>query len=258
MCSDPGQARSRGDRGAQPDRRGRRRLLAAHAREDLPPRRRLGRPQPVPLRDGQHPRALLLDPRRPGRATAKAIDLVAHARREGQAQRAARDDPDPGRPPALVIGGGIAGIQAALDIADGGHEVILVEKEALHRRPHEPAVRDLPDARLLAVHPHAAHGRGRPAPEHHAAHLQRGRGGRGLHRQLHVTIRQKARSVDEASAPAAATCTTVCPNKKIPSEFDAGLGTPHRHLHPVPPGGAQPSPSSTGRTARASSAGARA
>ena len=30
---------------------------------------------------------------------------------------------------ALVIGGGVAGIQAALDIADAGYEVILVEKE---------------------------------------------------------------------------------------------------------------------------------
>jgi heterodisulfide reductase subunit A len=30
---------------------------------------------------------------------------------------------------ALVIGGGIAGIQAALDLADAGHRVYLVEKE---------------------------------------------------------------------------------------------------------------------------------
>ena len=29
---------------------------------------------------------------------------------------------------ALVIGGGIAGIQAALDIADAGYEVMLVER----------------------------------------------------------------------------------------------------------------------------------
>jgi heterodisulfide reductase subunit A len=29
----------------------------------------------------------------------------------------------------LVIGGGVSGIQAALDLADGGHKVYLVEKQ---------------------------------------------------------------------------------------------------------------------------------
>ena len=31
---------------------------------------------------------------------------------------------------ALVVGGGIAGMQSALDLADQGHQVALVEKEA--------------------------------------------------------------------------------------------------------------------------------
>jgi len=31
---------------------------------------------------------------------------------------------------ALVVGGGVAGIQSALDLADAGHYVYLVEKEA--------------------------------------------------------------------------------------------------------------------------------
>ncbi len=30
---------------------------------------------------------------------------------------------------ALVIGGGVAGIQSALDMADNGYEVVLVEKQ---------------------------------------------------------------------------------------------------------------------------------
>jgi heterodisulfide reductase subunit A len=62
-------------------------------------------------------------------ATDKAKDLVRSA-----VYRAARLEPQteavfPVTPAALVIGGGVAGIQAALDLADAGHEVHLVEKE---------------------------------------------------------------------------------------------------------------------------------
>jgi heterodisulfide reductase subunit A len=65
----------------------------------------------------------------PAEATAKAKDLVASA-----VARAARLQPQdemtfPVTKAALVVGGGVAGIQAAMDLADQGHKVYLVEKE---------------------------------------------------------------------------------------------------------------------------------
>ena len=62
-------------------------------------------------------------------ATGKAIDLVRMgvARVRGQAPLFSSTVPVTGR--VLVIGGGVAGIQAALDIADAGHQVLLVERE---------------------------------------------------------------------------------------------------------------------------------
>ncbi len=64
----------------------------------------------------------------PELATKKAIKIV-----KSTVERVKRNMPFippkiPVTKKALVIGGGIAGIQAALDIADGGHEVYLVEK----------------------------------------------------------------------------------------------------------------------------------
>ncbi len=62
-------------------------------------------------------------------ATAKAMDLVAGA--VGRARRLEPQDEKtfPVTDAALVVGGGVAGIQVALELAHGGHQVYLVEKE---------------------------------------------------------------------------------------------------------------------------------
>ncbi|MBN1316812.1 MAG: CoB--CoM heterodisulfide reductase iron-sulfur subunit A family protein [Anaerolineales bacterium] len=63
------------------------------------------------------------------RATRKAKDIV-HAS-VARARWLYRQDEEqlPVTDAALVVGGGVAGIQAALDLADAGHKVYLIEKE---------------------------------------------------------------------------------------------------------------------------------
>ncbi len=62
-------------------------------------------------------------------ATAKAIDLVRSSLSRATLLEPLIVDEVSVTPAALVIGGGIAGIQAALDIADAGFQVYLVERE---------------------------------------------------------------------------------------------------------------------------------
>ena len=63
------------------------------------------------------------------KATQKAKDLVRAGVARARFLKAQDEMVAPVYPAALVIGGGIAGIQAALDLADGGHQVYIVEKE---------------------------------------------------------------------------------------------------------------------------------
>ena len=63
-------------------------------------------------------------------ATAKAKDLVASAVARARFLQEQEELAVPVTRRALVIGGGIAGIEAALELADQGHEVTLVEKQA--------------------------------------------------------------------------------------------------------------------------------
>jgi len=63
-------------------------------------------------------------------ATQKAKDIVQVAVARARWLYPQDEEQIPVTDAALVIGGGVAGMQAALDIADSGHKVYLVEKKA--------------------------------------------------------------------------------------------------------------------------------
>jgi heterodisulfide reductase subunit A2 len=62
-------------------------------------------------------------------ATNKAKDLIGGAVERVHHHIALQPRKSPIEQAAMVVGGGIAGIQTALDIADAGYKVYLVERE---------------------------------------------------------------------------------------------------------------------------------
>jgi heterodisulfide reductase subunit A len=62
-------------------------------------------------------------------ATDKAMDLVKMAVSRVRLLWPLKEDRLPLTKRTLVIGGGVAGIQAALDLADNGFDVVMVEKK---------------------------------------------------------------------------------------------------------------------------------
>jgi len=62
-------------------------------------------------------------------ATQKAKDLVASAVARARFLQEQEELTVPVTKRALVIGGGVAGIEAAIELGDAGHQVVLVEKE---------------------------------------------------------------------------------------------------------------------------------
>ena len=128
---------------------------------------------------------------------------------------------------ALVIGGGIAGIQTALDIAEAGFEVDIVEKQPTIGGKMTQIDKTFPtlDCAACILTPED----GRLRAEREDPHLRLLRGRRrstASSATSHVKIQQQGPlSSTRTKCTGCGACTEKCPQKKVPNEFNLGLDT---------------------------------
>jgi Heterodisulfide reductase, subunit A and related polyferredoxins len=156
--------------------------------------------------------------------TQKAIDLVRILVEKVKYNHSLSEIKVPVTKTALVIGGGIAGIQASLDIANTGHKVILIEKDPSIGGHMSQLSETFPtlDCSQCILTPRMVEVAQHPNITLYTyAELESLEGFIG---NFKVKIRKKSKSLDEKLCTGCGMCTTKCPVKKIPSEFNEGLG----------------------------------
>ncbi|MBQ6614232.1 MAG: CoB--CoM heterodisulfide reductase iron-sulfur subunit A family protein [Clostridia bacterium] len=124
---------------------------------------------------------------------------------------------------ALVIGGGIAGIQTALDIADAGFEVDIVEKKPTIGGKMAQLDKTFPtlDCAACILTPKmvdvAQHEKIRIFSYSEVTDVK------GFVGNFDVTIKKNARYVNEDICTGCGACVEKCPMKKVPNEFNLGM-----------------------------------
>ena len=158
-------------------------------------------------------------------ATEKAIILGRAAIAKVQLNAPLHAGTSPVKKRALVIGGGIAGIQTALDIADAGFPVDIVEKQPTIGGKMTQIDKTFPtlDCAACILTPKmvdcAQNENIRIFAYSQVEAVQ------GFVGNFKVTIRKKARFVDPDKCTGCGLCTEKCPQKKVPNEFNLGLDT---------------------------------
>ncbi len=136
-------------------------------------------------------------------------------------------------PSTLVIGGGIAGIQASLDLAEKGFKVYLVEKTPSiggHMAQLDKTFPTL-DCSACILTPKMVDVSRHPNIDLMA--YSEVKNVEGFIGNFKVTVTKKARYVDEAACTGCGICAEKCP-VRVPSEFDIGLGTRKAIYIPFP------------------------
>jgi len=167
-------------------------------------------------------------------ATAKSKAMIAGAVRRVALHEELTPTEVPVNPNTLVVGGGIAGIQAAIELADAGHPVYLVEREpsigghmaqfdktfptldcaACILTPKMSDVGSHPNITLLAY-----------------SEVEEVTGYVG---NFHARIKKKSNYVDEELCTGCGICIEKCPYKVIDEVFEAGIGYRKAIYRPFP------------------------
>jgi heterodisulfide reductase subunit A len=124
----------------------------------------------------------------------------------------------------LVIGGGIAGIQASLDLTEMGFKVYLVEKTPSIGGRMAQLDKTFPtlDCSLCILAPKMVEVFRNPNIELMTYHEVKDVSGESGN--FKVTVLKKPRYVDETKCKGCGDCTTRCPKIEAPNIFDMNLG----------------------------------
>ena len=157
-------------------------------------------------------------------ATAKAKAMIS-----GGVERVRQNTPlqpitVPIHPATLVVGGGIAGIQSALEIADAGFHVYLVEREPSlggHMAQFDKTFPTL-DCSACILTPKMVDVGSHPNITLLTwSEVEKVEGFIG---NFTVTVRKRARKIDEELCTGCGICQEKCPKKVIDNVYEAGLG----------------------------------
>jgi heterodisulfide reductase subunit A len=159
------------------------------------------------------------------KATEKAESLVAAAVEKSLLLEPLKETEVDVTPTAMVIGGGIAGIQASLDIADSGFKVHLMEREPSiggHMAQLDKTFPTL-DCSACILTPKMVDAGSHPNIDLITYAEVEDVG--GYVGNFNVKVKKKPRYIDEDKCTGCGLCAQACRFKdRFPSEFDVGMG----------------------------------